>query len=274
VRDVKRRLALDKVGHLGTLDPFATGLLPLCLGEGSKVVPFLNQEDKAYAGRMRLGIATDTLDATGTETERASVPPVTAEVLAAVATRFTGEIEQVPPMYSALKRSGVPLYRLARQGIEVERAPRRVCIHSLRLRAESPDRVDFEVHCSKGTYVRSLAADLARALGTVGHLSTLRRTRFGAFSVDDAAPLEDVRPGVELALKSPREVLGTLRELAATDRLEAQIRKGQQWALSELPPPQVEAEMAKVVSPGGLVAVLEAAEGSWRIVRVFSPGIA
>jgi tRNA pseudouridine55 synthase len=189
-----------------------------------------------------------------------------------VAAAFTGEIEQVPPMYSALKRSGVPLYRLARRGIEVEREPRRVRVHSLFLRAGSADHVEFDVHCSKGTYVRTLAADVAQALGTVGHLATLRRTRFGAFSVDDAATLESIGAGVELPLKSPREALAPLRELAATERLDEQIRKGQQWALSALPPPRAGAEMVKVISPAGLVAVLEGADGAWRIVRVFSPG--
>ena len=270
VREVKRRLGGAKVGHLGTLDPFATGLLPICVGEGSKIVPYLNQEKKAYSGTIRLGAATDSLDPTGQVTETAPVPPITEESLAAVASRFVGEIEQVPPMYSALKRQGIPLYRLARKGIEVERAPRKVRIESLRLETVGEGLLSFFVSCSKGTYVRVLAAEIAAALGTVGHLLTLRRETFGPFSISEAVTLESIQPGGALPIVSLCRALGSLRELPVDPVLEGRIRLGQQWSLASLPAPQSADEIAKVVAPSGnLVALIGAGEGGWKILRVF-----
>jgi tRNA pseudouridine55 synthase len=272
VREVKRRLAAAKVGHLGTLDPFATGLLPLCLGEGSKVVPFLNQETKAYAGTIQLGIATDTLDRTGEERERRPVAAFDEAALARAAAKLSGEIEQVPPMYSALKRGGVPLYELARRGVEVEREPRRVTIERLVLRASGVDRIDFEVDCSKGTYVRVLAADLARELDTVGHLARLRRTRFGAFTIDRSAALDSIQPNAGLPLVSSRDALGSVRELDVDTEGERRIRLGQQAVLREFPPPARAREIGKAIAkPDRLVAILGEERGEWRILRVFAP---
>ena len=272
VREVKRRLAAAKVGHLGTLDPFATGLLPLCLGEGAKVVPFLNQETKAYEGTIQLGVATDTLDRTGQEVERRPVTPFDDGTLERAAAKLSGEIEQVPPMYSALKRGGVPLYELARRGVEVEREPRRVTIERFVLRASGADRIDFEVDCSKGTYVRVLAAELARELGTVGHLARLRRTRFGAFRIDQGAALDSIAPGAGLPLVSSREALGSVRELDIDGEGERRIRLGQQAVLRELPPPGGAGEIAKAIAkPDRLVAILGEERGEWRILRVFAP---
>ncbi|MGH7804400.1 MAG: tRNA pseudouridine(55) synthase TruB [Candidatus Binatia bacterium] len=270
VREVKRRLAVGKVGHLGTLDPFATGLLPLCLGEGAKVVPFLNQEEKSYEGTIRLGLATDTLDRTGEETERAPVPALAETALAEAAARFTGEIEQVPPMYSALKRGGVPLYELARRGVEVEREARRVTIERFVLRANGPDKIDFEVDCSKGTYVRVLAADIARALGTVAHLERLRRTRFGAFTVDRSAALDSIAGDADLPFLSAREALAS-RELEIDAEGERRIRLGQQAVLRDLPPPSAAGEIAKAIArQERLVAILGEERGTWKILRVFA----
>src|SRR6185295_5405106 len=186
IRALKPCLAGSKVGHLGTLDPFASGLLPLCLGEATKVARYLLHESKAYTGTIRLGVATDTLDRTGTCIEQAALPPLDQPAVAAVAARFTGRLQQVPPMYSALKREGVPLYKLARRGVEVERAPRQIEIARLDLRLRDAERIDFTVACSKGTYVRVLAADVGAALGTVAHLEDLRRTQVGSFRIEDA----------------------------------------------------------------------------------------
>lgn len=270
VRDVKRSLWGAKVGHLGTLDPFATGLLPLCVGEGAKVVPFLNQEDKAYTGVLRLGTATDTLDATGDVVAEGPVPPLAREELERAAARFVGEIEQVPPMYSAIKRGGVPLYRLARQGKIVEREARRVRIDALGLEPAGEDRLAFEVSCSKGTYVRVLGAAVAEALGTFGHLESLRRTRFGVFRVEDAVPPDGVNePG--RALLSPATALPGLRELPVEPAAAGRIRLGQQDALRDLPPAEAAEEIAKLVDPEGrLVALLGADRGAWRLLRVFA----
>jgi tRNA pseudouridine(55) synthase len=157
------RLGGAKVGHLGTLDPFASGLLPLCIGEATKVARYLLLEEKAYEGRIRLGRETDTLDGTGTETGTAAVPAIDAATLERARTAFVGPQRQTPPMYSALKRDGVPLYKLARQGVEIEREARDITIHAIELRLVEPTAIDFAVRCSKGTYVRVCRRPRARA---------------------------------------------------------------------------------------------------------------
>lgn len=181
----------EKAGHTGTLDPMATGLLPLCFGEATKFSSTLLDADKTYEATVTLGIVTDTADAEGTVIETHPITTSEAEVRA-VLSRFMGEIEQVPPMYSALKRDGKPLYELARQGIEVERTPRQVTIHSLEMTAWHSDKFDLCVACSKGTYIRTLAADIGVALGCGAHLSALRRTRVAALEVMQAITLETV----------------------------------------------------------------------------------
>ncbi|MCX8017640.1 MAG: tRNA pseudouridine(55) synthase TruB [Rhodocyclaceae bacterium] len=178
----------EKAGHTGTLDPLATGLLPLCFGEATKFAGQLLDADKSYLATVRLGIVTETADAEGRVL--ASMPVTVGESdVKAVLARFCGEIEQVPPMFSALKHAGKPLYELARQGVEIERAPRRVTIHRLELLAWAGDRFDLEVDCSKGTYVRTLAADIGAALGCGAHLAALRRTRVGALDLARAVTL-------------------------------------------------------------------------------------
>ena len=173
-------------GHTGSLDPLASGLLPLCFGEATKVSAFLLDAEKRYEVEARLGTATDTADADGKVIETAAVPALDAARVEAVLEDFRGEIKQVPPMYSALKHQGERLYTLARQGITVEREPRPVTIHKLVLRELAENRLNLEVHCSKGTYVRTLVEDVARALGTVGHVSALRRTGVAGFDTEDS----------------------------------------------------------------------------------------
>ena len=193
VRRVKSRVKPARVGHLGTLDPFATGLLPIMIGEATKLAPFIDGGDKEYAGLIRLGVETDTLDRDGAEVRRADVPAISPEKIAHVTAQFTGAIEQVPPVYSAIKRAGVPLYRLARRGDDVPPPEKRsVEIKRLDLVIETPDAIRFVATCSPGTYARSLARDIGIALGTVAHLEQLRRTRNGTFSIADAMPLADV----------------------------------------------------------------------------------
>ena len=167
VRQIKARVRPARVGHLGTLDPFATGLLPILIGEATKLAPFLQDGEKEYEGVIRLGIETDTLDRTGTETQTAEVPALSAEKLAEAAARFTGKIVQQPPIFSAIKRDGVPLYKLARRGGEVEPPPpREVEISRLHLDAIDATSIHFVATCSTGTYMRSLARDIGVALGT------------------------------------------------------------------------------------------------------------
>jgi len=178
----------EKAGHTGTLDPMATGLLPLCLGEATKFAGELLDADKTYEALVRLGQTTDTADAEGQVLETRPVTVSDAEVEAAI-TRFVGEIEQVPPMYSALKRDGKPLYEYARAGIELERQARRITIYRIDWLGRDGSDISLRVHCSKGTYIRTLAADLGAALGCGAHLAALRRTRIADLDIADALPL-------------------------------------------------------------------------------------
>ncbi len=176
---VRRALSAKKAGHTGSLDPLASGLLPLCFGEATKVAGLLLDADKTYQATVALGTRTNTGDAEGSVVEEAPVPFLNATLVERAMTSFMGMRTQIPPMFSALKRDGQPLYKLARRGIEVEREARPIRIDSLRLIGLSGSLLSFEVACSKGTYVRTLAEDLAVALGTVGHLVALRRTALG-----------------------------------------------------------------------------------------------
>lgn len=185
----KRLYRAAKAGHAGTLDPMASGLLPVLFGDATKFSGFLLDADKEYLADVRLGVCTSTGDAEGEVLERRPVAiadPLLQQALA----RLRGTIEQVPPMYSALKHQGRPLYALARQGVDIERAPRRVVIRVLELLARDGDTLSLRVRCSKGTYIRSLAMDLGAALGTGAHLAALRRTAAGGCSVADAVTLE------------------------------------------------------------------------------------
>lgn len=208
----KRALDARKAGHTGTLDPFATGLLVCCLGRATKLAGLLLDADKGYEATLKFGIETDSGDLTGTVVSQASVgfDGVSAQALAEVLPEFRGDILQVPPMHSALKRDGQPLYKYARQGIEVERAARSVTIHELELVSASPAQATVRVTCSKGTYIRTLAQDIGRRLGCGAHLSALRRTRVGPFDIDDAIELETLQ-----AMAEPQSVLLPLNELPA-----------------------------------------------------------
>lgn len=182
-----------KVGHAGTLDPFAEGILVLGIGrDGTKKLTHLALEEKEYVARLKLGLQTDTLDPDGQIVKTAPVPELTAEKITKIFHRFTGNIEQIPPMYSAKKVDGTRLYKLARQKLEVPRRPATVEIKSLTLNSFSADTIDFSVTCSKGTYVRQLGADVASALGTVGYLVSLKRIRAGNFVLDDCRSLEEL----------------------------------------------------------------------------------
>lgn len=196
---VRRILGMQRVGHTGTLDPQATGVLPLCVGRATRIAQYLTQAEKEYSMTLRLGITTDTLDAAGKVTGRVDEVRVRQEEVEAVLSRFVGEIQQVPPIYSAKKHQGERLYRLARRGEVVEREPVTVRVFALELRGfESPD-VHLKVTCSKGTYARSLCDDIGRALGCGGHLHALCRTRAGRFALAGAVTLtgleERVRTG-------------------------------------------------------------------------------
>ena len=189
---VKRLYFAAKAGHTGSLDPLATGVLPLCFGEATKFSQFLLEADKAYESTFVLGVATDTGDADGAVLERRDVSGIAADDVERALETFRGEIEQVPSMYSAIKHQGQPLYKLARQGQEVERSARPVVIKQLELRGfrgGENAQADIYLECSKGTYVRSLAEDLGRVLGCGAHVAKLRRTRAGPFGLEDSVSL-------------------------------------------------------------------------------------
>ncbi|HVA41185.1 MAG TPA: tRNA pseudouridine(55) synthase TruB [Candidatus Binataceae bacterium] len=281
VRQIKARVRPARVGHLGTLDPFATGLLPILIGEATKLAPFLQDGEKEYEGIIRLGVETDTLDRTGTEIQTAEVPAITAEMLAETAARFTGKIVQQPPIFSAIKRDGVPLYKLARRGGEVEPPPpREVEISRLQLDAIDATSIHFVATCSTGTYMRSLARDIGVALGTVAHLAELRRLRNGSFTLEQARSLAAVlealadRGNENSAGQNPAGMIGMREALATMPEAEAdaiqvrRLRNGDSRALDGLAPDG--AKLFTVVSAGALIAVAEATSRvTARVVRVF-----
>ena len=190
LQKVRRLFNAQKAGHTGALDPLATGLLPICLGEATKFSHYLLDSTKRYQTTVKLGQTTTTGDVEGDVVLQREVPVLTAELIEQVLQRFRGEIQQVPPMYSALKRDGRPLYELARQGIEIEREARPVTIYELNLIDFTPDSLVLEVTCSKGTYIRVLGEDIGEALGCGGHLTHLHRTQTGHFEIIPSYTIE------------------------------------------------------------------------------------
>jgi tRNA pseudouridine55 synthase len=253
LQKVKRLFAAEKAGHTGSLDPLATGMLPVCLGSATKVAGLLLDARKSYRVSATLGVATDTGDAEGAVIAQSAAPPRAREDVTRVFARFHGSVEQVPPMFSALKRQGRRLYSLARRGEHVEREPRAVTIHRLELEAIEWPTIRFVVECSKGTYVRSLVVDIARQLGTLGHVAALRRLTVGPYS----------------------EV-----EMIAIDRLETLAAEGlealdavllpAETALAGWPTIVLDAEQARRLSHGQTIP----ADASWPAgrVRLFGPG--
>jgi tRNA pseudouridine55 synthase len=193
VAQLRRALRAPKIGHGGTLDPAATGLLPILVGEATKLTPYLVDLEKEYVATVRLGVSTDTQDLSGTVLETKPVPDFDATTLAAALERFVGTIRQVPPMYSALHHDGRRLYELAREGVEVERPSREVTVHAIEVEGLAPPDLTIRVRCGKGFYVRTLAADLGTTLGCGGALARLVRTRVGPYRLEEAVPWSDVR---------------------------------------------------------------------------------
>ncbi len=199
---VKRLLDVKKAGHGGTLDPDATGVLLICLGDGTKLFEALQVGTKEYEGTLTLGIATDSLDANGQIIKTADTSQITPDQIRSVCQKFVGEIEQIPPMFSAVKHKGKPLYKLARRGFEVKRRPRRIFIESIELLSFNIPEVHFRVVCSKGTYIRVLAADIGTALGCGAHLSALTRTRSGVFKIEGAHTFDSLERTPEFAYQA------------------------------------------------------------------------
>lgn len=265
VAQVRKILNERRVGHAGTLDPMATGLLVIAVGPSTRLLRFAQSEVKRYSGSVQLGVATDSLDADGTPTEHRAVPSISPGQMNVAARAMLGVQLQVPPMVSALKVGGRRLHQLARQGVEVEREPREVTIHSFALAAtDDPSVWNFDVDCSVGTYVRVLLSDLAQALGTVGHLASLRRTKSGDFLVEDALGIEQLSNVVargESALRAPSAFVDKLEHVRLSEDDERKIRMGQRVSLNQS---VTSDEIAAMNDAGGLVAILRRRGEGWQ----------
>lgn len=291
VRKVKRWLSIKKVGHTGTLDPFASGVLPLAINEGTKAVPFMMEEQKEYEAVLKLGVETDTYDRTGRVTAVIDLGRVRVdeETIRRVMRGFIGRIEQVPPMFSAVKHQGKPLYTLARRGITVKREPRIVEIMDIGVTSICLPLVTFTVACSKGTYVRTLAHDVGRELRCGAHLCELHRTRSGPFGLEDAISLRDVKSLAEEGMIEGKiiplsRVLGGLPKLLVKGELQRRIQRGGQILVRDIregPFPRVDRgkPIRVMSSDGDLVAIARAEMGNgvpmdeqsvaFRLLRVF-----
>ena len=243
LQEAKHLFKAAKAGHTGNLDPLASGLLPLCFGEATKMSAYLLDADKVYIGTCKLGVRTSSADAEGEVIETREVPELTEAQVEAVLGNFRGEIEQIPPMHSALKQNGQPLYKLARQGIEVERKPRQVTIYKLELQEMGADELKLYVHCSKGTYIRTLVEDIGEALGCGAHLSQLRRTKVGPFHEEGMITLDDLHQQAEeqgaesldqhlLPLDS---ALGDYPEIKLTENSLFYVKQGQAVQVPQAP---------------------------------------
>ncbi len=242
LQEVKRLFKAAKAGHTGNLDPLASGLLPICFGEATKLSAFLLDSDKVYLGTCKLGTRTNTADAEGEVIETRPVEGITASRVTEVLEQFLGDIEQIPPMHSAIKHQGQPLYKLAHQGIEIERKARKVHIHEIKLLRCEGDELDIYVHCSKGTYIRTLAEDIGEALGCGAHLSNLRRTGAGPFSEKGMVSLDEVRERAEEGtdaldpLLLPMEAaLGEWPRVQLSDTSLYYVRQGQPVIVPQAP---------------------------------------
>ena len=266
VERVRKALGGVKAGHTGTLDPMATGVLPVCVGEATKLSQFILERDKAYEAVVRLGVETDSYDAEGQVTAEHPVPELSREQLEAALAKFRGSYEQKPPMFSAVKVGGKRLYELARKGEEVERPSRPVTVSQLLLEDVTREELRLSVKCSKGFFVRSLAFELGRALGCGAHLKALRRTATGPFTLEQALPLPKIEA---LGLEAARQLLpmgDALKEMPALTVSEAVAPKVLHGGVVELSGPP---GLHRILSPTGeLLAIAEIDRGRLKYRRV------
>ena len=273
VAQLRRVFSIRRVGHAGTLDPDATGVLLVGVGRATRLLRFLTDTTKVYEGGISFGVATDTLDAAGRETARSPMPGLTAGALVEATRRFVGEIDQVPPMVSAVKVDGRRLHELARRGEEVAREARRVRIDSIDVEGFSAG--DFpsatvRVSCGSGTYIRSLADDLGTALGGCAHLAWLRRLAVGPFGIDDAHPLEEVAARGGALILAPVEAVRHLEQVTVGSDLAQGVRHGTVFPVATLCPGATGEPVAIIGPDADLLAVYERGRTSARPLVVLS----
>ncbi len=264
VRQVRRLCRQRQVGHAGTLDPMATGILVVGVGDGTRIIQFLMEGEKTYRATFKLGESTDTQDAEGNVLVQRSWETITADAVERACQSFVGAIRQVPPMFSALKKDGVPLYRLARQGIEVEREAREITIHQILVEKIDLPFVTLVVDCSKGTYIRTLGHDIGEMLGCGAHMTALRRTRSGCFTEADCIRLEDYVDAPDtLSLISLEQGLRDYPSCEMTPEAAARLRNG-------IPPTVDEVSTDSLPDAGSIVLLLDA--GALLAAARFAPG--
>jgi len=228
VNNISKRLGQKKAGHIGTLDPFADGLLVVLLGSSTKIAPFLEIMDKTYLATLKLGSKTNTGDLTGEVVEAKEIPELSKDKIAGIFREFLGKTTQIPPLFSALKVNGKQMYKYARQGIEIERKPREICIYSLELVSFEKDEITFITKVSKGTYIRTLGEDIAKKLGTVGHLTKLTRLEVGPYSLKDAKRSSEI---TEKDLLPISKMLSHLKTFECDDELAKKALNGMHFRL-------------------------------------------
>jgi len=233
VTEVNKIIKAKRAGHTGTLDPFATGVLPICFNTATKIIPYMKDDFKKYEAVLHLGISTDTLDNTGKVLKEQDLGILNKNVIIDAFSKYKGKIKQIPPMFSAIKKDGVRLYELARRGIEVERTPREVTINKIELLEFDSPFIRFMVECSRGTYIRVLAVDISNDLGCGGHLTELRRIESDGFNIDKALTIEDIKNG-HIELTSLKDVLSHMTEIKVSSDLASQIRQGKQIKKSHM----------------------------------------
>ncbi|MEE4254371.1 MAG: tRNA pseudouridine(55) synthase TruB [Desulfuromusa sp.] len=281
VRKVRRIYKTRKVGHAGTLDPLATGVLPVAIGDGTKILQFLLAEDKSYRATFKFGVTTDTLDAEGKILLERPVPDFDRVDLENICAEFKGAIDQLPPMYSALKKDGVPLYKLARQGKTVERQPRQVTIKRLDILCHDAQSATIEVDCSKGTYIRTLISDIGERLGCGAYLTALRRLRSGDFSIEECQTLEALQQldDPSKACLSLDEALRSCLAVQLNDNAAAALKFGipPQLSQTQVCDKMVSGELIRLQVDSKLAAVARFApqrakeiRGDFELIRVFT----
>ncbi len=243
LQEVKRLYGAKKAGHTGSLDPLATGVLPIFFGEATKFSQFLLNADKRYLAVLRLGIRTDTGDSDGALLEQCAIPVISDAAVEKILAAYRGEISQVPPMYSAVKVAGKPLYKLARKGIEIERKERQVCIHQLTLVEKTPEELVLDIRCSKGTYIRTLADDIGADMGCGAHVKQLRRSVAGPFSAEETVRVKELkkladekdRAEIDRHLLPISAAVQDLPSVGLTRLAETYIRQGQPVLVANAP---------------------------------------